>query len=73
MMHQLITEKKGKFRCIYCGRRHNMDNWKSEFTAHKHYKTIRCSCGKMSRIRVVDGSGHDEWSKLEKKVRKEEK
>lgn len=52
---------------------HDMSEWKSEFAAHAHYKTISCSCGKTSRIKVKDGSGHDDWSVLEKKLVKEEK
>lgn len=68
MTHHLITERKGKLRCIYCGKLHDMDNWKSEFTMHRHYKVIMCECGKQSRIKVKDGSGHDEWSRLERKV-----
>ncbi len=73
MLHHILNEKSGKFRCIYCGKRHRMSGWESEFTAHRHYKVITCFCGRKSSIRTADGSGHDNWSRLEKKLVEEKR
>ncbi|MCP3684909.1 MAG: hypothetical protein GY861_19785 [bacterium] len=54
---------------MYCGRTIDRDKWKSEFISELHYKTMECECGKKNKIIVhFHGSGHDNWSELEKKA-----
>lgn len=74
-MHHVFSEKHGKHCCIYCGQKLDMNEWHSELFAEKHYKVIKCDkCRKKSRLKMMFmGSGHDNWSGLEKRVMKDEK
>lgn len=58
----VVREKDFKEMCFYCARPLDRSSWKSEFNVDKHYKTMRCECGKTNKIIVgYEGSGHDSW------------
>ncbi|MEM4267783.1 MAG: hypothetical protein QXK37_03035 [Candidatus Woesearchaeota archaeon] len=62
--HHIFKERDLKERCLYCSRELDMDNFKSVFNIEKHYKIVKCDCGKTTKVTVgFVGSGHDTWSK----------
>lgn len=65
--HHLIKET---VECIYCNKSNKEKEWFSEWNREHHYKCFVCSnCGKKNHIRVnFHGSGHDNWSDLERKI-----
>ena len=64
MPHHNIKERQTKHQCIYCGRFFDRGRWVSRHDINFHYKTIKCKCGKETRITVkFIGSGHDNWDK----------
>ena len=73
-IHHLIKSAYSSKTCIYCANKLDPDDWKSGFDMELHYKEVVCKCGKKNIIKVkFHGSGHDGWSKLEKKVNGETK
>lgn len=49
--------------CYVCNQDLSELPWASQFEAIHHYKTVKCTCGKMHSIKVSwSGSGHDSWS-----------
>ena len=52
-----------EFICPYCRTELHEQEWKSEFSISKHYKTTDCKkCGKRISVPVnFHGSGHDNW------------
>jgi hypothetical protein len=60
-MHHIVKEAEGKLNCMYCGADLTKKQWTSNFHGHMHYKIMKCSCGKNSKVRVTYGSGHDSW------------
>ena len=67
--HHHIGQKDLKEKCPYCGSGLKKEDWRSEFEAFHHYKHNKCGCGKTVSIKVdFHGSGHDDWSGLEKKI-----
>jgi hypothetical protein len=77
VIHHLISEEEVLQKCIYCGKGLDTKEWKSGFYVRKHYKTVKCSCGKENKLTIkFEGSGHDDWlskrmttEKLEEKVK----
>ncbi|MAG15541.1 hypothetical protein CMO88_00615 [Candidatus Woesearchaeota archaeon] len=68
--HHLIKNVERGGSCIYCSEKLD-DKWESSFSARKHYKCVVCKCGKSNCIEAdFMGTGHDNWSELEKKVSK---
>jgi hypothetical protein len=69
VIHHLISEDEVLHKCVYCGKGLDTTNWKSDFHVRKHYKTVKCECGKDNQmtIRFFEGSGHDSW--LAKKLK----
>jgi hypothetical protein len=70
----LVNEDNLKNQCAYCGTEINSGSWESVFYINRHYKSIKCKCGKENVIRVdFIGCGHDsEWSSkipLDKKAK----
>jgi hypothetical protein len=68
----LISEDRALKKCLYCGASIDLSDWKTYFHARKHYKVIKCKCGRGQHVTVgVNSSGHDNWIKeksLEDKV-----
>ena len=63
MTHHILNEQHQKETCPYCRKNLESSRWNSEFSNHQHYKTTKCSCGKLISIRMdFHGSGHDNWS-----------
>jgi hypothetical protein len=59
-----ITQPEMLLNCIYCGNKLDLSKWKSSFCVSRHYKEVKCSCGKVHRTAVdFCGSGHDDWAK----------
>jgi hypothetical protein len=57
-----MRENDFKEKCMYCHRVLVSDDWRSHFSAQTHYKTMKCECGKLNKIKVdFVGSGHDTW------------
>lgn len=62
MIHHLISEDEVLHKCVYCGKGLDTTNWKSDFHVRKHYKTVKCECGKENQMTIrFQGSGHDTW------------
>ena len=73
-IHHIIRAAYSASICIYCSAELNPDKWESEFDAELHYKGVVCKCGKKNIIKLdFQGSGHDNWSRLEKKANGEGK
>ena len=68
--HHLIKRIEKEGNCIYCSEK-LPDTWESSFASQSHYKCVVCTCGKNNCVRVnFQGTGHDTWSGLEKKIEK---
>jgi hypothetical protein len=67
LVHHLIKEC---FECIYCSAKEEKKQWFSEWNKDHHYKCFVCEkCGRKNFILVdFDGSGHDSFGELEKKL-----
>ena len=63
----LLKEEDIFERCLYCGKTFNADLWLSDFHEDRHYKEIKCSCGKSHRIKGDFSDGHDSFIKNTKK------
>lgn len=62
MNDHLITEDELKKQCYRCGAEFEEMPWESQFLNEKHYKTLMCNCGAVTRLSVdFLGSGHDSW------------
>jgi len=72
--HHLLCEETAILKCLYCGNDLNQNSWKSRFSIKRHYKELKCACGKLSWVHVnIQGSGHDTFMKkkvntLEQKI-----
>lgn len=76
MKHHLLKHtwhiEGDKIICSYCG---SPVDLKPEHEHEKHYKSIKCKCGKTVVMTIpFHGTGHDDFikSKLEKKVEEKE-
>ncbi len=68
----LLKEEDIFEKCLYCGKTFDPDTWLSDFYFDKHYKEIRCECGKTHRVKGDFSSGHDSWiPKVKKKIKGE--
>jgi|WetSurMetagenome_2_1015567.scaffolds.fasta_scaffold1388438_1 hypothetical protein len=66
--HHLLNEDELLEKCIYCGRKAEASHWRTEFHLRKHYKAMRCSCGRVQKVKApMQSSGHDEW--VSRKIR----
>ena len=55
--------------CYVCNQDLSELPWNSQFDSIHHYKTVKCNCGKLHRVKVSwSGSGHDNWSTKLKNV-----
>lgn len=67
--HHMITDIEKEGNCIYCSNKLDEKKWFSKFSESKHYKCIICTCGKSNCVEAgFIGTGHDNWSGLEKKI-----
>ena len=66
LVHHLIKET---LACLYCSDDSQQD-WSSEWNKDHHYKTFTCrKCGRKNFLKVsFQGSGHDSFGDLEKKL-----
>ena len=68
--HHMIRKVEKEGQCIYCNETLDAQKWESEFAPRNHYKCVICKCGKENCVKVdFVGTGHDNWSGLEKKVK----
>jgi hypothetical protein len=67
LVHHLI---KHNLECLYCTHAPEKKAWFSEWNKDHHYKTFICeNCGRKNFVRAsFDGSGHDSFGELEKKL-----
>jgi hypothetical protein len=60
--HHLLKEEELLEKCIYCGKRVEAKDWSTIHHLRKHYKEMRCSCGREQKVTVpIQSSGHDDW------------
>jgi hypothetical protein len=60
--HHLLKEEELLEKCLYCGKAAVANDWSTTLHLRKHYKEMRCSCGRSQSVSVrLQGSGHDDW------------
>ena len=70
--HHVVQEGNIIKQCIYCGRDLSSERWDNEISGSHFYKTLKCRCGKVCRVKInYLSSGHDNFNKeknLEMKI-----
>jgi hypothetical protein len=60
--HHLLKEEELLEKCLYCGKKVEAADWSTTLHLRKHYKEMKCSCGKSQKVTVLQQtSGHDDW------------